>query len=167
MATVTTAYITHPSDLIIATALNFSAYSCESCTYSLLRMDVPKNENAHSRNYGPFKTKNKKHDPKLIKFIQIDNFSDTTLFLTAGWPASVTEEKLSFSIGRQAFELWLYQTCRLDWCLAEISYKHEDKNTEDRWLYDQYGITQHDLITYIVETSPIIQFPFWGSRSGF
>ena len=155
MISTITAPATHPSDSIIAAAMHSGTYCCVSWTYNLLTANVPKKENAHSGNYGPFKTKNKKHDPKLIKNIQIESFSDTTLFLSIVYALPAGCQKQALQVRRGDFELWLYQTCRLDWCLTEIE-PTPLIGAQDEWPYNCYGVSTQDLITYIIEAANAI-----------
>jgi hypothetical protein len=120
------------------------------------------NKNARSRNYGPFKTKNKKHDAKVAKNIIIDMVTTTATHVLVEWSAPKMTENQALEINRFAFEQWLYETCRLDWCLHELnSHQSETRNTmstDNYWLYGDYGVQYSDLVTYIIENRLALVF---------
>jgi hypothetical protein len=116
---------------------------------------VPKKENARSGNSGPFKTKNKKHDTKVAKNILIHMVHTTATHVLVSWTTPEVKGNQHLEVSRPAFEQWLYETCRLDWCLHEITEQADDKDTtmsvDNYWLYGDYGVQYADLVTYIVE----------------
>jgi hypothetical protein len=71
-------------------------------------------------------------------------------------------ENQALEINRFAFEQWLYETCRLDWCLHELnSHQSETRNTmstDNYWLYGDYGVQYSDLVTYIIENRLALVF---------
>ncbi len=136
---------------MIATALKGGVMCGASWQYGVLRHRPVLKENAHSRNYGPFKTKNKKHMAKVAKNIQIEVFSTTYLTVLVEWATpGLPVQRLHIS--RCAFEQWLYETCRLDWCLTEIhaTDPHYNNAGADNWPYAQYGVSMAELVTYLL-----------------
>lgn len=141
----------------------FAQHCGASWSYGVWMFDVrlgncvfyPLKKNAHCGNNGPFKTKNKKHVAKLVKNIIIDMVSTTATHVLVEWTAPGLKENQHLEINRFGFEQWLYETCRLDWCLHELSsHQSEDSkamSTDNYWLYGDYGVQYNDLITYIVE----------------
>lgn len=114
---------------------------------------MPLKENARSRNYGPFKTKNKKHEAKIIKYMQIETVYTTANYVLVDWHTPDMDTNETLQISRPAFEQWLYETCRLDWCLHEVTDREHDKSMSpaNYWLYGDYGVTLQDVHTYIAE----------------
>jgi hypothetical protein len=115
----------------------------------------PLQKNAHCGNNGPFKTKNKKHNAKLAKNIIIDMVTTSATHVLVEWTAPGLTENQHLEINRFGFEQWLYETCRLDWCLHELSSHQSEDNssmsTDNYWLYGDYGVQYSDVVTYIVE----------------
>lgn len=108
-------------------------------------------KNARSRNCGPFKTKNKKHEAKIINYLEFETICITNAHILIEWTTPQMEENETLRISRAAFEQWLYKTCRLDWCLTElISGEHQTQPTYE-WIYALHGISITELKTYIVE----------------
>lgn len=107
-------------------------------------------KNARSRNCGPFKTKNKKHEAKIINYLEFETICITNRHILIECSTPQMDENESLQISRIDFEQWLYQTCRLDWCLTElISGEHQRKPTYE-WIYAPHGISTTELKTYIV-----------------
>ncbi|MBS1779623.1 MAG: hypothetical protein JST70_09895 [Bacteroidetes bacterium] len=134
-------------EMLLQKAFNNGTVCCKSWPYGVLQVERPVNKNAHSRNYGPFKTKNKKHVSNLTKIIQIKDFSTSTISVLIGYSTGIPQNTC-LRINRADFELWLYQTCRLDWCITELPRKYANKN---KWPYEAYGITVSNLMTFIIE----------------
>lgn len=108
-------------------------------------------KNARSRNYGPFKTKNKKHDAKIGNYLEFETICITNNDIFIEWALPGMNQNQSLRISRIAFEQWLYTTCRLDWCLTElINGEHQTQPTYE-WIYAPYGISTTELKTYMVE----------------
>jgi len=108
-------------------------------------------KNARSRNYGPFKTKNKKHDAKIINYLEFDTICITNNNIVIDWALPGMDANEQLRVYRADFEQWLYKTCRLDWCLTElISGEHQTQPTYE-WIYAHYGISLNDLKTYMVD----------------
>lgn len=126
-------------------------YCALSWRFGVQRADIPEKKNARSRNYGPFKTKNKKHEAKIINYLEFDTICITNNNIVIDWAMPGMEANEQLRIGRADFEQWLYKTCRLDWCLTElISGEHQLQPTYE-WIYAHYGISLNDLKTYMAE----------------
>ncbi len=112
-------------------------------------------ENAQCGNIRPFKTKNKKHVVKLTKNILIDMVTTTTTHVLVDWHTPAMQDNQSLQVNRFAFEQWLYETCRLDWCLHDITSHQRAFDTtmsvDNYWLYGDYGVQYGDVVTYIIE----------------
>ncbi len=112
-------------------------------------------KNAHSRNYGPFKTKNKKHEAKIAKNPILERVATTSQFVVVDWFTHEMDHTHTTHINRSDFEQWLYETCRLDWCLHEISHSSKEQDNtmspDNYWLYGEYGVQLQDLRTYMIE----------------
>ena len=79
----------------------------------------------------------------------------TATHVLVEWSTPQMSENQPLKINRFAFEQWLYETCRLDWCLHEISSHQSGKDNtmsvDNYWLYGDYGVQYQDLITYMIE----------------
>jgi|GEM_PF-3145495 len=138
------------SSLIGAVLVAEQMYCAPSWHYGVLIADIPEKKNARSRNCGPFKTKNKKHEAKIINYLEFEAICITNRHILIEWTTPQMDENESLQISRTDFEQWLYQTCRLDWCLTElISGEHQTKPTYE-WIYAPHGISTTELKTYIV-----------------
>lgn len=126
-------------------------YCAPSWQYGVLAADIPEKKNARSRNCGPFKTKNKKHEAKIINYLEFEAICITNTHILIEWTTPQMDVNESLRISRADFEQWLYKTCRLDWCLTElISGEHQTKPTY-KWIYAPHGISTTELKTYLVE----------------
>lgn len=143
------------AESILNAVMTENIYCGLSWRYGVLRAAIPVKENARCRNIGPFKTKNKKHDAKLTKNIEIEGVTNTTSHMLVHWKSPETVGIQTLKIDRFAFEQWLYETCRLDWCLHELSgdrqaFEGDDANV-NCWIYGAYGVGLQELGTYMVE----------------
>lgn len=147
----TTTY-TQTADNIIHAAMQAQAMYCAvSWQYGVLRADIPEKKNARSRNYGPFKTKNKKHDAKIGNYLEFETICITNNDIFIEWALPDMDQNQSLRISRMAFEQWLYKTCRLDWCLTELINGEHQTHPTYEWIYAPYGISTTELKTYMVE----------------
>ncbi|OSZ79162.1 hypothetical protein CAP35_13180 [Chitinophagaceae bacterium IBVUCB1] len=137
-------------DAVTNDCVFYSAENLSSAKFPLQGAEGVK-KNARSRNYGPFKTKNKKHEAKIINYLEFETICITNYHIIIDWALPGMDVNEQLRIARADFELWLYRTCRLDWCLTElISGEHQTHPTHE-WIYATHGITTTDLKTYMVE----------------
>lgn len=110
---------------------------------------------------GRFKTKNKKHDAKITKKLNIQDFSIEMLYIHISWHMLPVGRLSELSICRQQYEQWLENTGKLDWYME--GYDGEGgmepmagtMAIDDYWENAEYEVKRADLLQYIMKQNII------------
>ncbi|MCB9047229.1 MAG: hypothetical protein H6550_13935 [Chitinophagales bacterium] len=105
---------------------------------------------------GRFKTKNKKHNAKITKNWNIEDFEIRVLYVQVLWHALPMGQTQQLEVCRPCFEQWLGEQGRLDWCMEGLDTDHTPElisgimAIDDYWENVEYEVKRKDLRDYIV-----------------
>lgn len=105
---------------------------------------------------GRFKTKNKKHEAKITKKWNIEDFQVSMLFIQLVYCTQDIHSCRTVEVCRPCFEQWLHDTGRLEWCMegydsegSSIGQAYGTMAIDDYWENAEYEVKVKDLETYM------------------
>lgn len=104
---------------------------------------------------GRFKTKNKKHNAKITKFWNIEDFAISLLHVQISWHRLPMGQTKQLELCRPCFEQWLTDNKRLEWCIGihdDIGLMEQVTGTmavDDYWENAEYEVKLKDLKDYV------------------
>lgn len=104
---------------------------------------------------GRFKTKNKKHEAKITKKWNIEDFHIEMLYVHISWHPLPIGQSRELQLCRQQLEQWLNDTGRLDWCMegydgeGDMEVFAGSMAIDDYWENAEYDVKLKDLKDYI------------------
>lgn len=101
---------------------------------------------------GRFKTKNKKHDTKLIKKWHIQDFAITSLYIQISWHQLPVGQCRTLNVSRRVYERWLYATGRLNCYVVGphgIKKATGKMHVADYWEHEYKEVHMEDLDEYV------------------
>jgi|GEM_PF-4711142 len=102
---------------------------------------------------GRFKTKNKKHNAKITKKWNIEDFAISMLYVHVSWHRLPMGQTQQLELCRPCFEQWLEYNNRLDWCMEGdedvFGQTSGAMAIDDYWDNAEYEVKLKDLEDYI------------------
>lgn len=105
---------------------------------------------------GRFKTKNKKHNAKITKFWNIEDFQISLLHVQLYWHTLPMGQTKQLELCRPCFEQWLADNNRLEWSIGlyddteELERVHGIMAVDDYWDNAEYEVKLKDLKDYVL-----------------